>query len=329
MNKISITVPVYNVEQYLERCLNSLLNQTFTQDYDIICVNDGSTDKSGEILESYARQYPKIKVINQENKGLSEARNTALEHVTGKYTMFVDSDDFIAPTALKDLYKYAETHKSDVVIFDFYGGVPGTKNIHMQSFPQIAQKYKDNTFNVKTADPMVYRFFAVATWSKIYRTNFVKDLKFEPGMINQDVAHWALVWSKAKRIHYLPKPLYFYFKEREGSITKDKGAHIFDVFTVFSKAQEYLEQCGYFNKYKYIHYAHFASNIMNRLKKITPELRKELINRIQSYDIDVDFNEFLKQGFYKFENLDMQHFLYIRKNDYATIEATLKQAGIW
>ena len=96
MTDISVTVPVYNVEKYLERCLKSILNQTFKGDYEIICVDDGSTDNSGKILDKYSNKYPNLKVIHQENQGLSEARNTAMKYVTGKYTMFVDSDDFIA-----------------------------------------------------------------------------------------------------------------------------------------------------------------------------------------------------------------------------------------
>ena len=129
MVEISITVPVYNVEKYLPRCLNSLVNQTFKLDYEIICVDDGSTDNSGKILDDFAQKYPKIKVIYQENAGLSEARNTALKYVTGKYTMFVDSDDFIAPNALEDLYNYAQKHNSDVVIFDFFRGTCDEKNV--------------------------------------------------------------------------------------------------------------------------------------------------------------------------------------------------------
>ncbi len=160
--EISVTVPVYNIEKYLPRCLNSILDQTFKLDYEIICVDDGSTDNSGKILDEYAKKYPKIKVIHQENSGLSEARNTAMKHVTGKYTMFVDSDDFIAKNTLEGLYNYAEKHNSDVVVFDFLRSVDGVKNAIRQHFPNIAQKYGESSFNAETADAFVYRFFPVA-----------------------------------------------------------------------------------------------------------------------------------------------------------------------
>lgn len=106
--EISIVLPVYNVEKYLVRCLDTILDQTFKLDYEVICVDDGSTDNSGKILDKYAKKNPKIKVIHQENLGLSEARNTGLKHVKGKYTMFIDSDDFIAKNALEGLYNFAE-----------------------------------------------------------------------------------------------------------------------------------------------------------------------------------------------------------------------------
>ncbi|MFI3241776.1 MAG: glycosyltransferase, partial [Alphaproteobacteria bacterium] len=96
MNKISIIIPVYNVEKYLSQCLDSILNQTFN-DWEAICVNDGSTDKSAEILTKYANKDSRIKVINQENYGVSSARNAAVKKITGEWTCFLDADDAFAP----------------------------------------------------------------------------------------------------------------------------------------------------------------------------------------------------------------------------------------
>ncbi|MBR3628081.1 MAG: glycosyltransferase family 2 protein [Elusimicrobia bacterium] len=114
MPKISVIVPTYNVEKYLSQCLDSILNQTF-KDFECICINDGSTDNSLSILQKYASKDNRIKIINQENKGLSGARNAALKIVTGKYITFVDSDDFVSSDYLEKLINLAEKENSDIV----------------------------------------------------------------------------------------------------------------------------------------------------------------------------------------------------------------------
>ncbi len=327
--EISITIPVYNVDKYLARCLDSILNQTFKLDYEIICVNDGSTDNSQKILEEYAKKYDKIKIINQENLGLSEARNTALDHVTGKYTMFVDADDFIATNALEGLYNYAEKYNADVVVFDFLSGIPGNKNLYRQNFPMITKKYGDNAFNIKSAEPFVYRFIPVASWCKFYKTEFVRNIKFCKKLIYEDVPHWAEVFSKAEKIHYLPIPYYFYIRKRTDSIMQLKNKKLFDVLTVFSIAKKNLENASCFDKYRNIHYAHLASNLKMRLREINPEFKKEFIEKIKDYEFDVDYEKFFKDDFFQFEKDDMKIIKFIRENDYKNIEKFLIQNKVW
>ena len=115
MPKVSVIVPVYNVERYLPECLDSLLGQSF-QDFEAICVNDGSPDNSIKILDQYAQKDRRIKVITQENQGLAGARNTGLDHVKGRYVFFLDSDDTLPLDALEILVKIAETTKVPVVV---------------------------------------------------------------------------------------------------------------------------------------------------------------------------------------------------------------------
>ena len=115
---ISIIIPVYNVERYLAQCLDSVINQTYPN-LEIICVNDGTTDSSGQILEQYAQKDGRIVVIVQENQGLSGARNTGLKHVHGKYIMFVDSDDWIELETCEDAVIAAEKHNADLVMWSY------------------------------------------------------------------------------------------------------------------------------------------------------------------------------------------------------------------
>ena len=116
--KISVVLPVYNVANYLRKCLDSLVNQTF-EDFEVICVNDGSTDLSLGILEGYALSDSRFKIISQENKGLSGARNTGIQHVQGKYVLFVDSDDWLEENALEELYNHVKGFDSDITMFKF------------------------------------------------------------------------------------------------------------------------------------------------------------------------------------------------------------------
>ncbi len=319
MVAISVIVPIYNVEKHLIKCMETLTKQEFNEEYEIICVNDGSTDASGAVLEYFAKQCNKIKIITQENKGLSEARNEGIKHATGKYTLFVDSDDFIAANALQMLYDYAEKHNSDVVIFDMHMGTSDLKIHQTTKWQSIIDKYGENSFNINTADTFVYRFVPVAAWNKLYLTSLIKDLKFIKGITCEDVPYWALVYSKAQRVNYLPLALYFYIDDRKGAITRNKDKRVFDVFIAFESAKNYLMQSGNYEKLKYIHWAHFVSNLMVHLHNINPEHREEFIYKIKSLDFDISYNDFLKQNFFPFENDDMKRFIYIRENNIQTI----------
>ena len=326
---ISVTVPVYNIEKYLARCLDSILEQTFKGDFEIICVDDGSTDKSGEILDAYAKKYPKIKVIHQNNQGLSDARNVALKYVTGKYTMFVDSDDFIFKNALEDLFNYAESHKADVVIFDHVFASEGSKEPIQQHFSLIAEKYGDTSFNIDTADPIVYQYVPVATWAKFYLTDLVKDLKFEYYMLYEDRPHWHLVYTRAKNVYYYPKPFYFYTIQRKDAITQADGIRTFDMFRSFSLSENILREAGYFDKLKYIFYGHFAHNLVGKLKRLKPELRKEFIGTIKKYNIEMDYNQFEKENVHDMDKEAMKIIRYVREHSFEDTEITFKKNKFW
>ncbi|MBR6099520.1 glycosyltransferase [bacterium] len=329
MTAISIIVPVYNVYNYLSRCLESLVHQTFTGDYEIICVNDGSTDNSGSILESFASQYDNIKIITQENKGLSEARNEGMKFAAGKYTLFVDSDDFIAENALELLYNYAEEHNSDVVIFDMHK-ITGYLEIKQTTkWQNIIDKYGENCFNIHTAEPFVYRFVPVAAWNKLYLTSLIKDLKFIKGITCEDVPYWTLVYSKAQRVSYFPKALYFYIIDRQGAITLTNTKRVFDVIKAFADTEKTLKECGCYEKLKYIHWAHFASNLSFNLRTIDRSLRKEFVDKIKSLEIDIDYDEFLKQNFYPFENEDMKIIKIVQQYDFDMLEKIFYNTHFW
>ncbi|UKI43860.1 MAG: glycosyltransferase [Porphyromonadaceae bacterium] len=127
MKKFTVVVPCYNVEDYLCRCLDSLVHQDISEsDYEVIAVDDGSTDSTGEICDRYAKEYPQVKVMHQANEGVSAARNNGMSMAQGQYLYFVDGDDFVAENCFKALLHIAETNALDVVMFDFKAVNPDT-----------------------------------------------------------------------------------------------------------------------------------------------------------------------------------------------------------
>jgi len=140
---VSVIVPVYNVERYLSRCLDSIVSQTMPG-FEVICVNDGSTDNSGDVLESYARQDARVSVVTQENAGLSAARNCGMRHAKGKYLYFCDPDDYISPVTFSQGVRHMELHDLDLL---FFGGVPfqeeGSGDALDHSLPTAFRKFEN------------------------------------------------------------------------------------------------------------------------------------------------------------------------------------------
>ena len=331
---ISVVIPVYNVETYLKRCLNSIVEQNFPKNkYEIICVDDGSTDSSPQILKEFKSKYENLKLIFLDkkagtSKGPGEARNTGIEKSKGKYILFMDADDFIMPNALDILYNYAEANNSDVVVFDFYKGKAGSIRPNIHSFPNIAKKYGNNHFNTDIAEKFVYRCLPVAPWGKLYLRDLIKDFRYLKDIYYQDVPFWDLVFLNAKRINYLPYALYFYDASRDTNITSAKNEKVFDVFKSFNASRENLKKYGYYEKYKYIFYAHATCNFYKHLSNISDDLRKDFINEIKNFGLDVNTKDFLKEDFLDYEYEIFKLMKYIENNDYDTVIDTLKKNEI-
>ena len=216
MPAISVIIPVYNVEQYLRECLDSVVNQTF-RDLEIICVNDGSTDGSPAILEEYAAKDSRIRIVNKENGGLSDARNAGLSIASGEYIQFVDSDDYLDLNACQTLYSKAIESKSDMVMFLFncFGIFEKRSSESVSYFPaeltDDLEKIQYEYSNWQTA------------WSNLFRRDFIEQngLRFHKGLIFEDLPFITKASLLANKIVIVPLPLYYY-RQREGSIMRDK-----------------------------------------------------------------------------------------------------------
>lgn len=213
---ISIVIPVYKVEEYLDRCIDSILNQTYTK-YELILVDDGSPDRSGEICDQYADRDQRITVIHQKNQGPSAARNNGIERAKGKYLMFVDADDYITPDCLQCMWKTAGEFEADFIAGDFMA-------IKESCIPKEIDA--DGEAEVLTPEQAIETMlladkFDVSPWAKLYRAELFHGIRYPEGKIFEDLATTYKLIARSKRPVYLPKKLYYYFL-REGSIMHER-----------------------------------------------------------------------------------------------------------
>lgn len=212
--KFSIVVPVYNVEAYLDNCLASLQAQDFA-DFEVICVNDGSTDRSREILSEWAGKMPQIRVIDRENGGLSAARNTGLQAAIGDYVVFVDSDDWVEPTMLKRLAE--ENNDEDMICF-------ACRRTDHNTYDTLVPEQSEgwNYYNHHALEHREVPF--VCVWQRCYRREFLlkNGLHFREGILHEDNEFTPRACMKAESIKVIPDVLYNY-RIRSGSIMTTRG----------------------------------------------------------------------------------------------------------
>ena len=225
MPKVSIIVPVYNVEKYLPKCLDSLLEQTFS-DIEIICVNDGSTDGSGEILKLYAQRDSRIKIVTKENGGLFSARHEGMLYVKGEYILFVDSDDWVKENLVQECLDAAK-NLPDMIIFGAYSVREKKGKIIAKrggyDYSKIPAKYRHKTFNKTDFKKDIFKFPPTA-WSKMYRTEFIKNnnIRFQEIKNGEDQLFFIHSMLLADKINVVNDNHYYYIKSRAGAITKKK-----------------------------------------------------------------------------------------------------------
>lgn len=210
MIKFSIIIPVWNLEPYISRCLDSIIAQTY-RNIEIICINDGSTDNSLNILQEYAERDNRIKIIDQENQGVSVARNNGIDAASGDYLLFVDGDDYVDTRMCEVLNGKVENY--DLVFFNYFLTRPGKI--------RRAVKRNCNTFK-----------FSVAVWSFCFRSELVqkRGIRFPQGIeISEDVVFMSYVHALTDNVLVINDPLYYYVLNRSGSATNVKKKDLFDL----------------------------------------------------------------------------------------------------
>lgn len=209
---ISVIVPVYKVEDYLERCITSIVNQTY-RNLEIILVDDGSPDHCGEICDEWSRKDSRIKVIHKENGGLSDARNAGMKIATGEYTVFVDSDDWIHKDMLKVLMEVQEETKGDIVECKAQICFSKENDMEIGTLSEIDK----TSFNTEESLQCLINEYPLhqTVWNKLYRTEVIKDILFPYGKYHEDEFWTYQVFARAEKVVYVDVSLYYYFQRKD------------------------------------------------------------------------------------------------------------------
>lgn len=255
MPKISIVVPVYNVEQYIKKCLESLVRQTF-KDIEIIIIDDGSPDESYKIYEQYADRDDRIKIIKKKNEGVSEARNTGIQNASGDFLMFVDSDDWMEPDGCEILYNEYLKNKADLVVADAHTVTNGKKYINRIFLRDFVTDSRDFIRQYQAAcigygyNPMPADKTNVSglgsPWNKLYSRKIIVDnnLKYDPYVkgIYDDNLFTLYYLSAIHKVSYVAKPIYNYRIVTQ-SLTQSFKANSLEISSrIFEKIQEFIKK---------------------------------------------------------------------------------------
>ena len=287
MEKISVLVPVYNAEKYIEKCIKSIINQTY-KNIEIILVDDGSTDSSGKICDEYGKKDDRIIVVHQENKGLSGARNTGLDIAKGKYIMFLDSDDTFEKDACENLYNEIEKTNADIAI--------GAHRVLYDSGKIIEKATHENS--VLEPKIVLERILYddgidLSAWGKLYKISLFEDIRFPKGRLFEDSATTYMLVDKAKKIAVHSESKYNYIIRKDSISNASFSPKKMDLITSTREMSEYVK-----NKYpdlekaanRRLMYAYLSTlSQLAKCKEKYPKEEKEMTTYIKKHG-----NEILK-----------------------------------
>lgn len=305
MIKVSVIVPVYNVEKYLSKCLTSLVNQTL-EEIEIIVVNDGTKDNSQMIIDDFCKRFP-LKVFSyiKENGGLSSARNYGIQFANGKYIAFVDSDDWVDTDMYKAMYDKAYTNDFDLVFCDF-------NEIRNDKAIECSCHLKNDLFNSQNIKEHMIEYYPSA-WNKIYKKELLEKIRFKEGVWFEDVEFGYRLLPYIHSIGVVNKPFYQYLI-REGSITSSTDKRIFHYVENWNGIIDFYKSNMLYDTYKeeieycYVRYL-FATFVKSCRKFEKNEYIKAVhyaMENVKSHFPNYYKNKYLKK--FNFKNLYLRYF---------------------
>ena len=311
MVKISVIIPVYNSEKYLKECLDSIIGQTFT-DIEIICINDGSTDDSLKILNDYADEDGRIKILSQENRGQGSARNNGLSIAKGDYIYFMDSDDILKEEALSETYEVACDKSLDFVMFkliNYDDAIGKYFQQHLYEMPKISEIVQDRIFSYEDLGDDIFQM-AVSPVNKLYDRKFLTDIdvKFPEDVIFEDNVFFWKMFLKAKRAFFIHE--HYYIRRRhESSTTSSTNSRFMDAFKIHEMLFDIFKENGLFERYersllnrrvKLLHYRFdmlegdskelFFNEMKNDFQKLDEDYNLSLLNKKNAYIVTNTIN---------------------------------------
>lgn len=290
--KISIIVPVYNVEKYIDRCITSILHQNY-DDYELLIIDDGSTDSSGFLCDKYTK-FSQVKIFHKKNGGLSDARNYGINKAKGKYLMFVDGDDFLYNiTCLKRISEFIDKTKADVIQYKMvYFYDRKDKYVFQKPLKNIKGNFYDKLFFMNKNGQI-----SVSACDKIVKTEIIKNKKlyFEKDLLSEDIKWSYLLYTKINNIEVLDENIYVYRQQRKNSITTTKSKkNAYDLFKIIDywikykfksdvQKELYLNMVSYWYLILRVKYSkkHYNEDMIKRLNN----LDKKMIKYHQNYKV--------------------------------------------
>ncbi len=314
MNKIklSIVAAVYNLEKYLPRCLDALVNQSL-QEIEILCVDDGSTDSAPQIIDEYAKKYPdKVKAYHKTNGGEFTTRNYGLERATGEYVTFVDTDDWVEPDWAEKLYNAAKENDADLAVCGFERIDLDTGKVVSTNMTNFGNSVKE----INTKDDFML-FINPAPWNKIYKLEKVKDLRFMNFRGFNDMIFLTSSYTRIKRVAFVPDVLYHYYLRYDSQIHSVNKQDVENFKKYLLELKEFYIKENKYEEMKYIldlmAFIHLGTSVMYRA----------------SYNEDINIKEMLKDTI---NYLDINFFSW-RKSPYLkfgySVKKGIKHIGLW
>ena len=283
MTKVSIIIPVYNAEKYLGKCLESLLSQTL-QEMEIICVDDGSSDGSPEILKRFQERDGRVRILTQENQYAGAARNNGMKEAQGEYLLFLDADDFFENTLLEKVYNQGKKMEADIVLFGAkqYNDKTGIVSPASWYFKRDALP-RENPFSGKTENTDVFALVTPAPWTKLFRREFVEKqgLSFQGLQNSNDVYFVLTALALAEKITYVDEELVFYRVGMKGSLQGSKSLHPDCFIEAYVGVYHELQRRGIYERYEEGFMNILLSGCAHNLRTVTDwELRRHICERM-------------------------------------------------
>ena len=300
--KVSVIIPVYNTEEYLEECIDSVINQTL-EEIEIICINDGSTDNSLEILNASAEKDRRIKVLSHENKGLGATRNVGIDLAKGEFIYFLDSDDFIDPNTLEETYSLAKEKDLDCVIFQGLTYDDENKRFYEERYYTMDHLISDTVFNYKDIQDIIFSL-SVNVGHKLFKREFLlrTNARFPNNLIFEDNPFHFKVMLNAERLFFIKKR-YFKRRRRANSITSSKNKKYFDIIPITDEVFSVFKEFDLIENFEKELYAYKINSIFIWFEMIEQEYKREFYKKIKDHFESIEDKECLNIKNKTFDNI--------------------------